>query len=174
MDRPLGRRTLLGRAARGALTVGTVALAGATGVWAAAVGRFMMPAVVAGPSQRFRVGKPEDFAPGEVDTRFRDQHGVWIVRFRYRGQDRIVAYRAECTHLGCITQWNPAEGKFRCPCHGSAFGIDGLNLEGPAPRPLERCAIRLTAGGQLEIERSRVFRGELGQWEDPDSYVGVA
>jgi cytochrome b6-f complex iron-sulfur subunit len=85
----------------------------------------------------------------------------------------IYALRATCTHLGCLTLWAPEQGKFRCPCHGSGFDRSGRNCEGPAPRPLERCAIGLVADGQLEVDRGRTFREELGQWDDPASYVPV-
>jgi cytochrome b6-f complex iron-sulfur subunit len=48
-----------------------------------------------------------------------------------------------------------------------------MNIEGPAPRPLERCAILLLADGQLEIDRGRTFQQQLGQWDEPGSYVEI-
>lgn len=65
------------------------------------------------------------------------------------------------------------EQKFKCPCHGSGFYKNGINFEGPAPRPLERCGIRVAEDGQLEVDKSRTFREELGQWHNPASYVAV-
>lgn len=41
-----------------------------------------------------------------------------------------------CTHLGCKLTWNPDEGTYDCPCHGSRFDADGKRLEGPAQRDL--------------------------------------
>jgi cytochrome b6-f complex iron-sulfur subunit len=63
--------------------------------------------------------------------------------------------------------------EFKCPCHGSGFTIDGINFEGPAPRPLERYAIHVNEDGQIEVDKSRTFRQELGQWNDPESFVLV-
>lgn len=42
-----------------------------------------------------------------------------------------------CTHLGCETKWNSAEGTVDCPCHGSRFGRHGDVLYGPAAKDLE-------------------------------------
>ena len=88
-----------------------------------------------------------------------------------RGRDIIYALSTTCTHLGCTPNWLEAEKKFKCPCHGSGFKISGVNFEGPAPRPLERYAIRISDDGQILVDKSRKFQRELGQWDDPDSYI---
>ena len=51
--------------------------------------------------------------------------------------------------------------------------ITGVNFEGPAPRPLERYAIRLGDDGQIVVDKGRKFQRELGQWNDPDSFIKV-
>ena len=101
------------------------------------------------------------------------QFGVWIVNAIYDGQQQIVALKTVCTHLGCTPNWLEAEQKFKCPCHGSGFYKDGINFEGPAPRPLERYAIRIADDGQIEIDKSKTFQEEMGQWNDTASYVPV-
>ncbi len=98
-------------------------------------------------------------------------NGVWVVNGEYNGKPQIYALKTVCTHLGCTPNWLEAEQKFKCPCHGSGFYKDGINFEGPAPRPLERYAIRIAEDGQLEVDKSRTFQEELGQWADPDSFV---
>ncbi|MDD6051716.1 MAG: FAD-dependent oxidoreductase [Clostridiales bacterium] len=42
-----------------------------------------------------------------------------------------------CTHLGCEMTWNPDEGSWDCPCHGSRFAGDGAVLDGPAQTPVD-------------------------------------
>ena len=108
-----------------------------------------------------------------VDARFKPQFGVWIVNTVYNGERQIYALQTVCTHLGCTPNWLEAEQKFKCPCHGSGFYIDGINFEGPAPRPLERFAIRIADDGQLEVDKSKRFQEEMGDWTDPASFVAV-
>lgn len=156
-----------------AFGVGMAALAAASGLWAALCARFLWPNTAVEPGQRFKVGRPGEYPLGTVQSRYSQQHGVWVVHGSYRGRRQIFALSTVCTHLGCITTWQEGQRRFKCPCHGSGFSPEGLNLEGPAPRPLERYAIRLAEDGQLEVDKSRRFREELGQWADPASFVEV-
>ena len=142
-------------------------------VWLLGMVRFMFPNILIEAPTQFKVGLPEDYATGQVDSRFIAEYGVWIVRHEYEGRPQIYALRAVCTHLGCTPNWLEAEQKFKCPCHGSGFYKDGINFEGPAPRPLERYAIRIADDGQLEVDKSRKYQEELGQWLDPDCFVEV-
>ncbi len=44
-----------------------------------------------------------------------------------------------CSHAGCVVPpYDEAEGAIRCPCHGSAYGLDGSLINGPASNPLRR------------------------------------
>ena len=133
--------------------------------------KFMFPNVRIEPPSQFRVGFPDDYAPGMVETRFKAQFGVWVVRYEYEGQSQIYALSTVCTHLGCTPNWLEGEQKFKCPCHGSGFYKDGINFEGPAPRPLERYAIEVGPDGQLVVDKSKKFNEEKGQWKDSTSFV---
>ncbi len=155
------------------LAVGFTSMAVTGLLWVLGLARFMFPNVLIEPPTRFKVGFPDDYAPGQVQTKFIPQFGVWVVRYEYEGQAMIYALKAVCTHLGCTPSWLEGEQKFKCPCHGSGFYKDGVNFEGPAPRPLERYAISKADDGQLEIDKSRTFQDELGQWKDTASYVAV-
>lgn len=50
-------------------------------------------------------------------------------------QGRIVP---NCPHMGCRLQWNPEEGTYDCPCHGSRFDENGHLLDGPAQNNCRR------------------------------------
>ena len=167
------RRGVLRAILASATGLGLTALGGAAGLWTAATWRFMMPNVITEPPKRFKVGFPGDYPPGRVETKYGQLYGVWVVNGEYRGGRQIFVLSTVCTHLGCITLWQESEQKFKCPCHGSGFSRDGINSEGPAPRPLERYAIRIAEDGQLEVDRGKVFQEELGQWKDPACYVPV-
>jgi cytochrome b6-f complex iron-sulfur subunit len=155
------------------LTLGFSTMAATFGLWTLGFARFMFPNILTEPPSRFKVGFPSDFPPGSVEEKFKALFGVWVVNTEYQGKREIVALRTVCTHLGCTPNWLEGEQKFKCPCHGSGFYKDGINFEGPAPRPLERYAIQLADDGQLEVDKSKLFQEELGQWNDPASFVAV-
>jgi cytochrome b6-f complex iron-sulfur subunit len=167
-----GRRELLFNALFGSfLGVGFTSMAATFGLWTLGSARFMFPNILTEPPSRFKVGFKSNFAPGQVETKFVAQYGVWVVNAEYKGEPQIFALRTVCTHLGCTPNWLEGEQKFKCPCHGSGFYKDGINFEGPAPRPLERYAIYEADDGQLEIDKSKLFQEELGQWMDSASFV---
>jgi cytochrome b6-f complex iron-sulfur subunit len=155
------------------LAVGFSSLAVTHILWALGLARFMFPNILTEPPTQFKVGFPDELAPGQVETKYIAQFGVWVVRYEYDGVPQIYALQSVCTHLGCTPNWLEGEQKFKCPCHGSGFYKDGINFEGPAPRPLERFAIRIADDGQLEVDKSRKFKEEVGQWKDAASFVPV-
>lgn len=165
-DPDMQRRSLVSGAA---LTVGWVALGSGLGLSIGpAVGRFMMPNVLDEPDPRVRVGKLpryRNMRPGEVNEDYKPQ-GIWIIR----EGDRLAALSIICTHLGCVPNWLPNDHKFKCPCHGSGFAPNGVNFEGPAPRPLERFRI-FVEEGMVIVDKSKKYQYELGQWNQPGSYL---
>lgn len=155
------------------LAIGFVSLGAVSSLWGLGLARYLFPNILTEPPSQFKVGFPTDFPPGTVTTKFKAQFGVWVVNAEYDGQQMITAIQSICTHLGCTPNWLEGEQKFKCPCHGSGFYKDGINFEGPAPRPLERFAIKIADDGQLEIDKSKKFQQEMGQWKDGTCYVPV-
>ncbi|MEZ6124925.1 MAG: ubiquinol-cytochrome c reductase iron-sulfur subunit [Planctomycetaceae bacterium] len=155
------------------LVVAWTSLISATAASGLAVARFMMPNVLVEPPTKFKIGPPTDYGAGTVSTKWKAQFAIWIVNDEIDGQQMIYALSTVCTHLGCTPNWLEGEQKFKCPCHGSGFYKTGINFEGPAPRPLERYAIRLAEDGMLEVDKSSKFQRELGQWENAASFVPV-
>lgn len=103
---------------------------------------FLSPRVVEGKfGGVFTVGAVENFPPGSV-TPFNEGR-FYLVRQEDGG---FLALYRKCTHLGCAVPWDPAQGKFVCPCHASAFESDGEVINPPAPRPLDRFPVTITEG----------------------------
>jgi cytochrome b6-f complex iron-sulfur subunit len=149
------------------LPLGWTAFSAATASVLVATARSLFPNVLFEPPQSFKAGFPGEYNVGEVDVRWKDAFGVWIVRT----PDEFYALIAVCTHLGCSPNWLPAENKFKCPCHGSGFYRSGVNFEGPAPRPLERARIVLADDGQILVDKSVKFQQEKGEWDKPESFL---
>ncbi len=150
--------------------VAWVGFTAAIGGCVTAFGRFMFPNVLFEPPTEFKVGRPEDFPPGIVDERFKESNGIWIVN----QEGKLVALIAICTHLGCPPNWLEAQNKFKCPCHGSGYYKNGINFEGPTPRPLERAAIAIDPeDGQIVVDKAQRYQWEMGQWDDPNSYIAL-
>jgi Rieske Fe-S protein len=60
-------------------------------------------------------------------------------------QGEAVAFSAICTHQGCTVA--PDGDRLRCPCHGSVYeAATGRNIEGPAPRPLDKVTVQVVDG----------------------------
>ena len=76
-----------------------------------------------------------------------DKTTAWVVK---SADNQVVAFAPQCTHLGCAYHWDDSSKHFICPCHTSAFSMDGRVLSGPAPRPLDRYQIKI-AGNELQI-----------------------
>ena len=135
--------------------------------------RFFFPRTLFEPSTRFRIGYPADFALG-VDERFKQSNRIWVVR----EPGKLFAIYARCTHLGCTPNWIEAENKFKCPCHGSGYDMEGRSFEGPAPRPMDRTYVELDAEGQIVVDTSRLVQcAPTGQCEfdvNPESYIVIS
>jgi cytochrome b6-f complex iron-sulfur subunit len=133
--------------------------------------RFFLPRTLFEPSEVFRVGYPADFGFG-VDTKFQQDYRVWVVR----NAERLFVIYARCTHLGCTPDWKPSENKFKCPCHGSGYDSEGINFEGPAPRPMDRAHVELDPSGQIVVDTSRLYdwqKGAENKFNRAGAYIQV-
>ena len=134
--------------------------------------RFFFPRALYEPNTVFNIGYPSDFGIG-IDQRFLMTNRVWVVR----EPDRIFVIYARCTHLGCTPEWKSSENKFKCPCHGSGYDSEGVNFEGPAPRPMDRAHISNDPTGKLIVDTSKLYvddpRAGVNQFNDSGAYLAV-
>jgi cytochrome b6-f complex iron-sulfur subunit len=137
--------------------------------WFIAFFRFFLPRTLFEPATSFKIGYPADFGLG-VDTKFQQKFRIWVDRT----PDRIFVIYARCTHLGCTPDWKPAENKFKCPCHGSGYDSEGINFEGPAPRPMDRANVQIAPDGQILVDVSKLYQWPKGQpsaFNDPGAFL---
>lgn len=128
--------------------------------------RFFLPRAIFEPSTVFKIGFPSDYALG-VDTKWQQQYRIWVDKT----SDRLFVIYARCTHLGCTPDWKASENKFKCPCHGSGYDSEGINFEGPAPRPMDRAHVEIDPEGQIVVDTNRLFKwpkGERNEFDDQD------
>jgi Rieske Fe-S protein len=105
-------------------------------------GRYLVPPA-AGESAAASVVLP--FAPADVPPnsaqifRFGSRPGI-LVRTT-SGEFR--AFSAACSHLGCIVQYRGDIGHIWCACHNGHFDLNGHQIEGPPPAPLEAYVVNV-------------------------------
>ena len=117
-----------------------------------------LPRTLFEPATTFKIGYPSDYGLG-VDTKWQQKYRIWVDRT----PDRLFVIYARCTHLGCTPDWKPSENKFKCPCHGSGYDDEGVNFEGPAPRPMDRAHVSLSPDGQIVVDVSKLYQWPKGQ-----------
>ena len=62
-------------------------------------------------------------------------------------EGEAVALSAVCPHQGCTVA--PDDEQLTCPCHGSAFELDGTLKKGPAEKGLESFPVKVVDGQVL-------------------------
>lgn len=81
-----------------------------------------------------KVGKIDDFKPGTGTIfKFGSKPGL-LIRLE-TGEFR--AFSAVCTHLDCTVQYRSDMKAIWCACHNGKYDLNGRNISGPPPRPLE-------------------------------------
>jgi Rieske Fe-S protein len=92
--------------------------------------------------------------------------GFKIVRF---GNEPVIVVRVDegdirafsgtCTHLDCIVEYRRDKRRIWCNCHNGQYNLQGRQVAGPPPRPLEPFRVDLVARGsgqprQIVISRT--------------------
>jgi Rieske Fe-S protein len=131
-----------------------------------------LAASIAYPILRF-VSPPEmpDAGTNQVEAGFTNDSdlldkGFKIVRF---GNEPVIVVRVDegdirafsgtCTHLDCIVEYRRDKRRIWCNCHNGQYNLQGRQVAGPPPRPLELFRVDLVARGsgqprQIVISRT--------------------
>jgi len=62
------------------------------------------------------------------------------------------AMSATCTHLSCTVQYRDDLQHIWCACHNGHYDINGKNIAGPPPRPLEAFEVQVS-GDEIHVRR---------------------
>ncbi len=113
--------------------------------------QFMSPPRIIEATQNSVVaGKVNELAKNSGKIfKFGSQPGI-IVRTE---SGELKACSATCTHLQCIVQYRPDIKHIWCACHNGHYSVDGKNISGPPPRPLEEYKVN-TRGDEIVVSRS--------------------
>jgi len=94
--------------------------------------------------------KPEDVRPntGQI-FKFGNRPAI-LVR---TPAGEIRAFSAVCTHLNCTVQYRADLSHIWCACHNGHFDLNGKNIQGPPPRPLDAFVVNVR-GNQIVVTKS--------------------
>ena len=113
------------------------------------IGRFLgAEGLESGPSPLVAAGTLADFPP--ETTTYVPEARAWV----HHEAETLTALDAVCPHLGCLVQQKEGGSGFRCPCHGSEFGVAGELERGPAERPLRQLDIQTQSDETVTIRTS--------------------
>lgn len=83
--------------------------------------------------------------------------------FRFGSKPAILVLTAEgeykalsavCTHLNCTVQYQNDTRQIWCACHNGFYDLNGRNVAGPPPRPLERYEVHVRSD-EIVVNRQR-------------------
>ena len=94
--------------------------------------------------------KPADVKPNSGQIfKFGNRPGILI----RTPTGELRAFSAVCTHLACTVQYRPDFSHIWCACHNGHYDLNGINIAGPPPRPLEPYVVNVR-GDQIVVNKS--------------------
>lgn len=77
---------------------------------------------------------------------------VWLRKVKDAGgAEKVEALSSACPHLGCAVGYDKEDKKFKCPCHRSAFSLNGDKLTGPSKRGMDPIEAKVDAEGRVKV-----------------------
>jgi Rieske Fe-S protein len=97
---------------------------------------------------------PVPWKPGEIKAnsgrifKFGSQPGLLVKT----PAGELRAFAATCTHLNCTVQYREDRQDIWCACHNGIYDLNGKNVSGPPPRPLESYRVNVK-GDQIVVSK---------------------
>lgn len=115
------------------------------------VARYLVPPDVAEAAPPSVIaGKAAEFPPNSGRIVALGTTAVMVLR---TSVGELRAFSATCTHLTCTVQYRPDLEHIWCACHNGHYDLNGRNIEGPPPRPLDRFEV-LEQGDDVVVRRA--------------------
>ena len=67
-------------------------------------------------------------------------------------KDELRAFSGVCTHLDCTVQYRKDMGLIWCACHNGKYDLNGRNISGPPPKPLEEFRV-IIKGEEIYVSK---------------------
>lgn len=99
---------------------------------------------------------PDDGVPRQFPV-VKDKKDAWtfspnervgaVFLRRESGSETVEAFNCVCPHAGCFIGYDNTNDLFQCPCHTSAFNLDGsIIAPSPSPRDMDKLETKVEDG----------------------------
>lgn len=114
---------------------------------------------------------PTDGSPRKF-TIYDDRQDAWnmflkqqvgAVYLRKGEGDTVDCLNVICPHLGCSVDYRSDENDYYCPCHLSAFALDGAKQNDIPPRDLDKLDTKVDENGDVWVKFQDYKAGESQQ-----------
>jgi Rieske Fe-S protein len=85
---------------------------------------------------------------------------IGTIFLRKMPENQVIAFNDTCPHLGCKVEFNSGSQSFLCPCHASAFRIDGNPTNAIPPRGLDTLEAKVEPDGRIWIKYEEFEAGK--------------
>ncbi len=111
--------------------------------------KFLLPPRRAELDADVVAARADELAPNSAKVfRFGSRPGL-LIRM---ADGNYRAFSAVCTHLDCTVQYRASERDIWCACHNGVYNLQGANVSGPPPRPLELFEVHVR-GREVVVSR---------------------
>lgn len=101
------------------------------------------PDIPEAPTSRTVAAREGELKPGEGRLFPFGSHAGLLVR---TPEGVYRAFSATCTHLNCTVQYRGDVKQIWCACHNGFYDLNGKNVSGPPPRPLDEYRVNVVDG----------------------------
>jgi Rieske Fe-S protein len=82
---------------------------------------------------------------------FTANDGTDAILFKTK-DEKVYALSRICTHEGCSVDFDLAQNKLICPCHGATYeALDGNVVSGPTQRSLKKINVKIDGDNIMEV-----------------------